>query len=103
MKMCMRFAGFVCMSLATCMCFAQDRAAGTNVVIVSEIIEEPAWKRQVVMQDGEGDIFNDDGTVGSAAESAAAGEAAEHAAEISDAANVAMTNALRVLTDTSAN
>ena len=104
MKMCMRFAVFACMSLATCMCFAQDRATGTNIVVVSETIEEPAWKRQVVMQDGAtGEIFNDGGTVGSAAESAAAGTAAEHAAEISDAANAAMTNALRVLTDTSAN
>ena len=102
MKMCMRFAGFVCMSLATCMCFAQDRATGTNIVVVSETIEEPAWKRHVVMQDGEGDIFNDDGTVGSAAESAAAGEAAENASEISDAAKVAMTNAMRVLVDASA-
>ena len=73
--------------------------AATNVVVTSQTIEEPAWKRQVVMQDGAGRIFNDGGTVGSAAESAAAGEAAEHAAEISDAANVAMTNALRVLTD----
>ena len=82
---------------------AQDRAASTNIVITSATIEEPAWKRQVVMQDGDGRIFNDGGTVGSAAESAAAGEAAEHAAEISDAANVAMTNAMRVLTDASAN
>ena len=82
---------------------AQDRATGTNVVIVSGTVEEPAWKRHVVMQDGAGLIFNDGGTVGSAAESAAAGEAAEHAAEISDAANVAMTNAMRVLTDASAN
>ena len=83
---------------------AQDRAASTNIVITSATIEEPAWKRQVVMKSGAtGEIFNDDGTVGSAAESAAAGEAAEHAAEISDAANVAMTNAMRVLTDASAN
>ena len=103
MKMCMRFAVFVCVSLATCTCLAQDRASGTNIVIVSETIGEPAWKRQVVMQDGAGRIFNDGGTVGSAAESAAAGEAADHAAEISDAANVAMTNAMRVLTDAGAN
>ena len=38
-----------------------------------------------------------------AAETAAAGEAAEHAAEIGDAANAAMTNALRRLNDASAN
>ena len=103
MKMCMRFPVFVCTLFATCICLAQDRGAGTNVVIVSGTVEEPAWKRQVVMQDGEGKIYNDDGKVGSAAESAAAGEAAEHAAEISDAANVAMTNAVRVLTDAAGN
>ena len=76
----------------------------TNIVITSETIEEPAWKRRVVMKSGAtGKIFNDEGQVGSAAETAAAGEAAEHAAEISDAANVAMTNAVRVLTDAGAN
>lgn len=83
-------------------CFAQDRATGTNIVITSQAIEEPAWKRQVVMQDGAGKIFNDGGKVGSAAQSAASGAAAEHAAEISDAANVAMTNALVVLNSASA-
>lgn len=74
----------------------------TNLYIVSESIEEPAWKRQVVMKSGAtGGIFNDGGRVGSAVESAAAGEAAEHAGEISDAAGVAMTNALRVLDEAS--
>lgn len=102
MKTCMRFSVFVCTLIATCMCLAQDRASGTNIVIVSETVEELAWRRQVVMQDGEGRIFNDSGKVGSAAETAAAGEAAEHAAEISDAANVAMTNALQMLKDASA-
>ena len=97
MKICMRFWLFVCTFLATCMCLAQDRASGTNVVIVSEIVEERAWKRQVCMQTAEGVVFNDEGTVGSAAESAAAGEAADHAAEISDAANVAMIGALQYL------
>lgn len=78
---------------------AQLAAAGgtTNIVIVSEPVEEPAWKRQVVMQSADGGILNDSGQVGSAAEAAAAGEAAEHAGEISDAANVAMTNALVTL------
>ena len=81
---------------------AQDRAAGTNVVITSETVEEPAWRRQVVMQSGEtGEVINDSGTVGDAAAAAAAGEAADHAAEISDAAHSAMTNAVRVLTDAS--
>ena len=75
-----------------------DRGA-TNIVITSETIEEPAWKRRVVMQNGAtGEIMNDGGAVGSAAESAASGVAAERAAEIGDAANVAMTNALQTLT-----
>lgn len=74
-----------------------DRDA-TNIVITSETIEEPAWKRRVVMKNGEtGKIMNDGGTVGDAAKSAAAGEAAERAAEIGEAANVAMTNALQTL------
>lgn len=74
-----------------------DRGA-TNIVIVSGTIEEPAWKRQVVMKNGAtGEIMNDGGKVGRAAESAAAGEAAERAAEIGEAANVAMTNALQTL------
>lgn len=74
-------------------------AGTTNIVITSETITEPAWKRQVVMQDGAtGEIVNDSGAVGSAAESAAAGDAAERAAEIGDAANASMTNALRTLT-----
>lgn len=78
---------------------AQERASSaTNIVIVSATVEEPAWKRQVVMQDAAGEIFNDGGKVGRAAESAAVGEAARQAAEIADAANAAMTNALRMLT-----
>ncbi len=85
--------------------FAQllaDRSA-TNIVITSETVEEPAWKRQVVMQSGRtGKIFNDSGRVGDAAASAASGAAAEQAAEICDAANVAMTNATRVLVEASA-
>ena len=97
MKMCMRFPVFVYTLLATCICYAQDRASGTNIVITSQTIEEPAWKRQVVMQNGAGRIINDGGKVGSAAESAAAGEAAVRAAEISDAARVAMSNSLVVL------
>ena len=73
-------------------------SAATNVVIASETIEEPAWKRQVVMKSGAtGEIINDSGAVGSAAESAAAGEAADRAAEIGEAANAAMTNALEML------
>ncbi len=72
-------------------------AAATNRVYTSAVYEEPAWKRQVVMQDGAGRIFNDSRAVGNGAESAAAGEAAEHAAEIGDAAHTSMTNSLREL------
>ena len=79
-------------------------AGSTNIVITSATVEEPAWKRRVVMKNGAtGEIMNDDGKVGDAAESAAAGEAAEHAAEISDAANEAMIGAMGVLTEASAN
>ena len=80
-----------------------DRGA-TNVVIVSESVEEPAWKRQVVMKEGAtGKIMNDGGKVGDAAESAASGEAAERAAEIGDAANAAMTEALQTLDEAKGN
>lgn len=72
-------------------------ASETNIVIVSETVYEPAWKRQVVMKDDAGEIFNDGGSVGSAAANAATGEAASRAAEISDAANAAMINALVAL------
>ncbi len=76
----------------------------TNIVITSETVEEPAWKRRVVMKSGaSGEIFNDGGKVGSAAANAASGAAAENAAEICDAANVSMTNSLRVLEDASGN
>jgi len=82
---------------------AQDRAGATNIVITSETIEEPAWARRVVMKSvATGEILNDGGKVGDAAREAATGEAAEHAAEICVAANDAMTNAVRVLTDASA-
>ncbi len=80
--------------------FAQLAAGNesTNIVVTSETITELAWKRGVVMKSGAtGEIFNDDGAVGSAAAESASGEAAESAAEISDAANAAMTNALAVL------
>lgn len=92
-------------AFATPLCIAQDRAgAATNVVITSATIEEPAWKRRVVMKsNATGEILNDGGTVGSAAESAATGEAADAAAEISDAANAAMLDALSFLTDAAAN
>ena len=78
--------------------------AATNRIYISAVVEEPAWKRQVVMKSGAtGKIFNDSGAVGDAAEAAASGEAAERAAEIGDAANAAMADALRVLSDAGAN
>ena len=90
-------ASIMAATTARAQLFAERGA--TNIVITSETIEEPAWKRQVVMKNGAtGEIMNDSGVVGSAAESAAAGEAAERATEIGEAANVAMTNALRTLT-----
>lgn len=102
MKTCMQFCLFVYTSLAICIGFAQVRAAGaTNVVITSQTIVEPAWKRRVVMQDGDGQVFNDAGTVGSSAESTAAGVVADEAAGISDAARVATTNAMQTLVDAS--
>lgn len=72
-------------------------ASATNEVIISEIIEEPAWKRQVVMQDGDGEIINDSGAVGSAAETAAIDNVATNAHQIADAARVVLTNALERL------
>lgn len=70
-------------------------SAATNIVLTSETVEEKAWKRQVVMKSGEtGDVFNDSGAVGDAAETAAAGETADRAAEIGDAANAALIEAL---------
>ena len=78
-------------------------SGATNVVITSETMDEPAWKRRVVMKENAtGEIINDAGAVGDAAESAAAGTAAERAAEIGEAANAAMTNALHVLDAASA-
>ena len=95
------------MSAAVMACTARAQLLApngtTNIVITSETVEEPAWKRHVVMKSGAtGEIFNDEGQVGSEAESAAAGEAAERAAEIGDAANAAMGKALRMLEDASA-
>ena len=92
------------MSMLPLAAVAQFGAVATNIIYTSETIEEPAWKRRVVMKNGAtGKIMNDGGKVGDAAKSAAAGEAAERAAEIGDAANVAMTNALRKLNAAQAN
>ena len=76
--------------------FAQDRAAG--IVYNSAVVTNRAWRRDVVMRhEPTGEIFNDSGKVGDAAASVAAGQAADGAAEISDAANAAMVEALQTL------
>lgn len=100
----MRYALFILAATAAFAGRAQlGAAASTNRIYTSEVVLSRAWKRQVVMQDGEGRIFNDSRAVGDAAESAAAGEVSERASEISDAANTSMTNSLRVLEEAKKN
>ena len=75
---------------------AQDRAAG--VVYNSTVVTNAAWRRDVVMRhEPTGEIYNDHGRVGSAAEVAAANEAADGAASMAEAANDSMTNQMRRL------
>ncbi len=96
---CMRFAVFVCTLAVTCMCFAQlGASATTNRIYTSETITENAWERDVVMRrEPTGEIFNDRGKVGSAAEVSAANEVADGAASMAEAAHDSMTNQLRRL------
>lgn len=76
--------------------FAQDRAAG--VVYNSTVVTNAAWRRDAVMRhEPTGEIYNDHGRVGSAAEVAAANEAADGAASMAEAANDSMTNQMRRL------
>ena len=76
--------------------FAQDRSAG--IVYNSTVVTNAAWRRDVVMRhEPTGEIFNDRGTVGSAAEVAAANEAADGAASMAEAAHDSMTNEMRRL------
>lgn len=73
-------------------------AASTNRVYTSETIEERAWRRDVVMRhEPTGEIYNDHGKVGSAAQVSAANEAADGAASMAEAANDSMTNQMRRL------
>ena len=75
---------------------AQDRAAG--IVYNSTVITNNAWRRDVVMRhEPTGEIFNDHGKVGSAAQVSAANEAADGAASMAEAANDSMTNQMRRL------
>lgn len=100
------YAALACASLSPLMARAQLAATAgtTNIVLVSGVISEPAWKRQVVMmRNPSGEIYNDDGKVGSAASSAAIDAAASAASEICDAANAAMLDALADLDAAQAN
>ena len=57
---------------------AQDRAAG--VIYSSGVVTNKAWSRAVVMRhEPTGEIFNDNGTVGRAADVAAANQTADEA------------------------
>lgn len=69
---------------------AQDRSAG--IVYNSTVVTNNAWRRHVVMRhEPSGEIFNDRGRVGSAAEVSAANEVADGAAAMAEAANDSMT------------
>ncbi len=86
---------------------AADNALGatgsaTNTVLYSDVRTENAWKRQVVMQDADGEFFNDEGQVGELARVTAADEAATNAQSVAASARVAMTNALARLDEAAA-
>ena len=101
MRICKRFRLFLYMSLLTCICFAQDRSS--SVAYNSNVITNRAWRRDVVMRhEPSGEIFNDRGMVGSAADVAAANVVADGAAEVAEGANAAMTNELRRLEEAAA-
>ena len=87
---------FLYMTLLSCMCFAQDRSS--SVVYNSSVVTNNAWKRDVVMRhEPTGEIYNDQGRVGSASEVAAANVAADGAADMAEAAHDSMTNQVRRL------
>lgn len=80
---------------------AQDRSAG--IVYNSAVVTNNAWKRSVVMRrEPTGEIFNDRGKVGSAAEVAAANAVADGAAAMAEAARDSMTNQVRRLEEAAA-
>ena len=94
--MCKRILLFLCISLLLCKGFAQDRSS--SVVYNSTVVTNNAWKRDVVMRhEPTGEIYNDRGMVGSAAQVSAANEAADGAASMAEAANDSMTNQMRRL------
>ena len=79
--------------------FAQDRllgaAAKTNVTVVSNYEILRARKLFPLMKDEEGEFVNDGGIVGDKISTDAIDQVAEAAAEMAEAANTAMTNALQ--------
>ena len=79
----------------------QDRAAG--IAYNSGVVTNNAWRRDVVMRhEPTGEIYNDQGRVGSASEVAAANVAADGAAEMAEAAHDSMTNQVRRLDEAAA-
>ena len=78
-----------------------DRSS--SVAYNSNVITNRAWKRDVVMRhEPSGEIYNDQGKVGSASEVAAANEVADSAADVASAAHDSMTNAVRRLDEAGA-
>ena len=71
-----------------------DRSAATNVTVVSESELLRARKFFPLMRDEEGELCNDGGLVGAKIETDAIDEVANAAAELSEAAHSAMTNAM---------
>lgn len=80
---------------------AQDRSAGVSYN--SSVVTNAAWRRYVVMRhEPSGEIFNDRGKVGSAAEVSAANEVADGASAMAEAANGSMMNQVRRLDEAAA-
>ena len=75
-----------------------DRSS--SIAYNSSVVTNKAWERNVVMRhEPTGTIYNDRGTVGSAAEVQAANVVADNAAEMADAAHTSMTNQVKRLED----
>jgi len=90
----MRITSLVFLTLAIIPVVSEAQLLGaensTNVVLISEVRTENAWRRDVVMVDGEGNIIGDGGVVGEKASTVAIDEAASNAYHISVAAKDAM-------------
>ena len=95
---CKRILLFLYMTLLLCKGFAQDRSS--SLIYNSSVVTNKAWGRDIVMRyEPSGTIYNDRGTVGSAAEVQAANVVADNAAEMADAAHTSMTNQVKRLED----